>query len=379
MARMPIRPRDAAAAGVVLLALATVLVLWPGTGCRREPPRVMHGPVVRVRLLAGAAEVQLAATDPPTLRATSDSSPQKIPFPPDTAMQVALSSDGWRVGEVTLGTGELIVQPSVEGSVTINGKAYRGRYRLVPAGAAKFDVVNDVDIDSYLMGVIGSELLSGWHEEAYKSQAIAARTYAIYEAKTSGPGRQWDLYPDTRSQVYGGIAAETSKSVDAVQDTAGIVLAYGPKGQERIFKAYFSACCGGVSQSAYDGLGDSYLPPLSEQNVGALCNESPKFNWGPIVLSKQELTRRIHTGGTRRDHPIAKMAELDRIDVQYVNRFSRPVKFLLTDVRGQQYMLSSEETRQACNVDANKNDPMLPGSFFKPITETGVIRFAEGH
>src|SRR4029453_17087778 len=98
--------------------------------------------------------------------------------------------------------------------------------RFVPGGNGSFDVVNDVDIDGYLKSVVSKELLRHWHDEAYRAQAIVARTYALYEvAGSEGRGR-WDLNDDVRSQVYGGITAESAKSRDAVDATAGVVLAH---------------------------------------------------------------------------------------------------------------------------------------------------------
>src|SRR5438876_2575879 len=287
MARTPIWPWV-----VVLLA-----VLLPA-GCAKTVPPATRGPIVHVRLLSSQDQVLLTANEPPALRAGSDTSPRSVPFPQNQAVQVILAPDGWRIGNMPAGSGELIIKPAADGSVLVNGHSYRGQFRLVPVSADKFDLVNELDVDSYLKGVLACELLSRWEQEAYNAQAIAARTYALYEARTSG-GRHWDLTADQRSQVYGGMQSETSKSIRAADETAGIVLAYGPPGQEKIFKAYFSACCGGISQSAYDAFGEPYLEPLGEQNVGALCNAAPKFNWGPIVLNKDELTRRIKTWGER--------------------------------------------------------------------------------
>ena len=241
------------------------------------------------------------------------------------------------IGGVAVGAGELTLEPATVGSLRIEKRAHRGRYRLVPTSGGKFDVVNDVDVESYLQGVLARELLAPWHIEAYKAQAIAARTYALYEARTSGGGRHFDLYPDQRSQVYGGIAAETAKSRDAVESTRGIVLAYGPAGREKIFKAYFSSCCGGITQSAADAFGDPAIEPLSDQNVGPRCVASPRFNWGPIVISRPELTRRIRAWGSNNDRAERNLGALARIDPQYVNRWGRPIRFLVIDARGRSF------------------------------------------
>jgi stage II sporulation protein D len=329
-----------------------------------------------VRLLESQEKVLVTASSPPVIQTTTKP-PAPMPFP-NAPVEVHLASDGWRIGDVPVGSGELIVQPSLEGSVAINGQSYRGSYRLVPVSASKFDLVNYVDIDSYLKSVVSSELLAGWRDEAYKAQAIVARTYALYEARTNSAGRYWDLYADTRSQVYGGIKAESDKSIRAVTETAGVVLAYGPEGQEKIFKAYFSSCCGGISQSAYDAFGDPYIEPLSDQNVGPMCNISPHFNWGPIDITKAELTRRIKAWGASKGRAEKDMAPLDRIDIQYVNRFNRPIRFLLTDSSGKRYSLGSEETRWACNMDA-KDGPRLKSSFFRPVNDAEKVSFVDGH
>ena len=71
--------------------------------------------------------------------------------------------------------GELIIKPAADGSVLVNGRSYRGQFRLVPTSGDKFDLVNELDVDSYLKGVLACELLSQWEAEAYKAQAMAAR------------------------------------------------------------------------------------------------------------------------------------------------------------------------------------------------------------
>jgi stage II sporulation protein D len=245
-------------------------------------------------------------------------------------------------------------------------------------GPLRFDVINDVDVDSYLMSVVTGEMPRTFADEAYKAQAIVARTYALYEARTTGAGRNFDLFDDTKSQVYAGLAAETDRSRAAVAETSGIVVAAGPPGQERIFKAYFSSCCGGVGQSATDAFNDPPSRELTEQNVGALCNESPHFNWAPIELSKAELTRRIRAWGEKRGHAVKNMAMLDQINIFQVNKYGRPVRFLLIDVRGQRYSLSGEETRWACDADP-RGGPTLLSSFFKPINGPDTVRFSDGH
>jgi stage II sporulation protein D len=204
-----------------------------------------------------------------------------------------------------------------------------------------------------------------------------ARTYALYQARTA-KNQSFDLQDDTRSQVYGGISSENAKSRQAVDETAGVVLVYGPAGQEKIFKAYFSACCGGISVSAADAFNEPYIPPLSDQNNHSLCSAAPRFNWGPITIPKQELTQRIRAWGTLRQQPEKNLASISRIDIQQVNRWGRPTRFVIFDGAGARYSLTGEEFRWAVNTNAS-DGTRLNSSFVKLINEPDVVRFVDGH
>lgn len=370
----------------LMFALAPAL-LFP-LGCS-ENNKVVSRPtsahIMRVRLLQGLDTVTIAASQPPLYKTGSDPTQRLLNLPTAKPYAVTLSSGQWKVGNTTLGSGELTILPAQEGSVSVNKLGYRGRYRLVPVSAGKFDVVNDVDIEAYLCGVLPRELLADWHEETYRAQAIVARTYALYEKQIAPADRYWDVYANQRSQMYGGLAAESDKSRDAVNQTAGIVLAYAPAGGEpRIFKAYFSSCCGGITQSAADAFNEGYSEPLSDQNSRALCNASPRFNWGPVTIKKEELTRRFRAWGAKRDHPIKNIAAVSEVAIQACNVWGRPTRFQVTDAKQNRYSLSSEEFRGAVNTDAPPaTDPAnvttLYSSFVKVITDADSVRFVEGH
>jgi stage II sporulation protein D len=384
-----------------LLTRCLLAALLAVVGCSTSLNRnvaATNPPIIRVRLLPGLDQVTVVASEPPIYRTESDPTPRVLGLPKNTPITIALHPAGWQVGGTTLGTGTLTIQPATEGSVSLQpgansgekARPYRGIYRFVPVGPAKFDVVNEVDIDGYLAGVLAREMLRTWHPSAYRAQAIVARTYALYE-KAMAPGRYWDVYADERSQVYGGLADETDKSRAAVNDTQGIVVAWAPEGQEpRIFKAYFSSCCGGISQNVLDAFGEPYIEPLGEQNNHAICNASPRFTWGPVVIPKDELTRRVRAWGAYKKRPERDMAAITAVEVQNSNSWGRPTRFAITDARQNHYILLAEEFRSACNWDANNEKvapkgngapppPTLYSSFVKVITDADSIRFVEGH
>src|SRR5207247_3913184 len=110
-------------------------------------------------------------------------------------------------------------------------KPHRGTFTVTSDGK-KLTLVNTVPLEQYLAAVVPSEMPKTWVPEALKVQAVAARSYALAVRKTSG---SFDVYPDTRSQVYGGVYAEAPSATAAVDATAGQVLSYNG----RIATTYF--------------------------------------------------------------------------------------------------------------------------------------------
>jgi stage II sporulation protein D len=364
----------------IAFCLLLLAVGFP-SGCSQDakPPDFSgKTPIVRVLLLQKQSSVSITDTVAPQIRTLGESSYREFPLSPGSSGTLVSTASGWQLAGVTLGTGELIVLPTAEGSVAVNGHAYRGRFRFVPKSDGTFDVMNDVDVEGYLKGLLARELFPTFAEEAYKAQAVVARTYALYIKQTSSPGSNFDLYSDERDQVYGGIAAETAKAVQAVEDTRGMVAAYGPPDQERIFKAYFSSCCGGKGQSAYEAFGDPIIPPLSAQANGTLCSESPKYSWPTVTVSKAELTRRFQHFGQLHNTAEKDIPMVARIDIMSINNVGRPVMFTITDIRGRRFAINGEDLRRAVNTDSTPKTKLF-SSLFQLDNEPTEIRFINGH
>ena len=106
--------------------------------------------------------------------------------------------------------GPLLFQP---GSAALALKhRYRGSIQI-DVNAGKLRAINMVGLEQYLYGVVPSEMPYTWAPEALKAQAIAARSYALATRRTGA----FDLYPDTRSQVYLGIEHEKPSTNAAVE------------------------------------------------------------------------------------------------------------------------------------------------------------------
>ena len=118
---------------------------------------------------------------------------------------------------------------------------YRGSLRVLAVGA-KVDVVNELTVEAYLRGVVPAEMPSTWPEAARTAQTIAARSYAAYRLRP-GVGT-FDVYPDTRSQVYRGVRVETGAANKVIADTSGQVL----RGGAAVANALFHSTGGGATE-----------------------------------------------------------------------------------------------------------------------------------
>jgi SpoIID/LytB domain protein len=121
-------------------------------------------------------------------------------------------------------------------------------------------VVNVVNIESYLYGVIPAEMPAGWPEEAIRAQAIAARSYSLAMLGQFAD-RGFDLYGSPRSMAYHGAGAETTTTTRVVDDTRGLIL----KGGGEPLEAYFSANHGGYSEDSRTMWGnDAYMAAVPD-------------------------------------------------------------------------------------------------------------------
>jgi len=130
-----------------------------------------------------------------------------------------------------------------DGTLMVDGKAFRGSFQLSPDDEGDMIVVNTVSTHDYLASVVGSEEPSSWEDEALAAQAIAARTYLYtHLAKHDS----YDLEGDTRDQQYDGTMEEDARTLKAVERTAGLVVTY----RGAPIEALYSANAGGVTEDS---------------------------------------------------------------------------------------------------------------------------------
>ncbi len=201
---------------------------------------------------------------------------------------------GISINNVTFGQSASLSRPGGK-YLEINGSRYRGSLNLYLAPNNTIMVVNVLQVESYLAGVVAAEMPASWEIEALKAQAVAARTYAMYVKLTSGASRQWDVKNTQASQVYKGIEAESARIWDVVNQTKGIVLASSDSSVRfNLLPAYFSSTCGGVtvdSQLVFD----IKLAPLCGVQCPYCKKTAPAkyYNWPEVVITKAELYKKL--------------------------------------------------------------------------------------
>lgn len=159
---------------------------------------------------------------------------------------------------------------------------YRGALETVVNASGELNVVNALSVDNYVKGVIPNESPPSWPMAELKAQAVISRSFALTGGRE---GEGYDLYSDTRSQVYKGLESEYTTSDEAAEQTAGQVLMY----EGNIAETLFSACSGGKTESIQNVFGTAipYLVGVTDpyDDLCPLHEWTLKFS-GPEISEK---------------------------------------------------------------------------------------------
>ena len=162
------------------------------------------------------------------------------------------------------------LEPSEDGFVWIGDRWYRGRV-MVTLEAGKLTAINYVDLDDYLYSVVASEMPSSWPQAALQSQAVAARSYALYK-RSRNRNPLYDVDATTNYQVYKGLAQEQPSTIAAVQSTLNQVVTHNGE----VIEAIFHSSSGGFTENASE-VWSSDVPYL--RGVEDYDQSAPVFSW----------------------------------------------------------------------------------------------------
>ncbi|MHB8843530.1 MAG: SpoIID/LytB domain-containing protein [Nitrospirota bacterium] len=178
-----------------------------------------------------------------------------------------------------------------KGPVAVNGKAYRGTIELKRKKNGRFLVINELDLEDYLKGVVAAEVPSDWEMEALKAQSVAARTYAVYQKRNSGR-RPYHILATVDSQMYLGKGSERERTTRALQETSGQVVLY----RGAVIPAFYHSSCGGHTEDALMlwGIDAPYL-----KGVDCDCQQISKYGLWEKRFSRGAVVSALRRAGFR--------------------------------------------------------------------------------
>ncbi|KXK04319.1 MAG: putative amidase enhancer protein LytB [Nitrospira sp. OLB3] len=250
-----------------------------------------------IRVLVGQDVALLTVRSEGDVAVITETGDTKVLHPP---LQVSARKEGLEVNGRHLSGGYILIRPVMsqlslkmskeEGQRSGNGGftgsaqgaelSVSGALRILHKGRL-LSAVNQLDLEEYVKGVVPSEVNSAWHPEMLKVQAVAARTYALYNKMLSG-GREYDVVATTQDQVYRGRSGVDRRVEEAVESTRGIVVTY----QRAPIYAAFSSTAAGPTEDAVNVWANKDLPYLK----GVECPfdlDSPYYQWKANVKVEQ--------------------------------------------------------------------------------------------
>ena len=197
--------------------------------------------------------------------------------------------------------------PQHEEGIAVNGFPYSGDITIYQKQGLLW-VVNTVDIEKYLEGVVPSEMPSSWPMEALKTQAVVSRTYALYQKKKS-QNKEYDIVASVMGQVYKGESVGHPRTHSAIAETNGMVVTY----EGEIALTFFHSTSAGPTENAQERWGID-LPYLK----GVSCpfdQDSPYYRWERVIpLSDMEKVlaaeQGVHTISTLTPFQLSKAGRI---------------------------------------------------------------------
>ncbi len=291
-----------------LIAFFISTLIWGGASALAAPHSSLPQ-MVRVAIARDARELDLAVHGSYKIRELpSEDILAQGPYLLES--KVRLLNRGILIGLKVYPSKSLTIVPFKDATIFVDGHTFRGEVTFIRNADSRLTVINTVNVEDYIKGVLFHEVSHRWPMEALKAQAVAARSYALYSI--SPVGKPYDVTNDIYSQVYGGRDSERYRTDLAVEYTRGQVLSYNRK----IIPAYFHATCGGLTEDARQLWDLPDIPPLRGVPCG-FCKDSPHMHWKKnfrLKTIQDALNLHGRKVGTIKDIVIVDRDRSERID-----------------------------------------------------------------
>ncbi len=246
------------------------------------------------------------------------------------------------------GNAPITLTPADHTTVFIGGTEYRGAAQFIRTDLG-LTVINYVDIEDYLKGVVPGEMPSSWPTEALKAQAVCARNYAMTNwNKFQNYG--FNLDDSIQSQVYLGVKAEKPETNKAIEETQGIYLKYG----DTYASTFFYSSSGGHTENS-ENVWSAALPYL----VGVEDPYDTSREW-TVPYTPDEIEEKLAGIGVN----IGDVIDLEVVETSASGRI---IDLKIVGTEGT-YHLKKEKSRSLFNLRSNLFTITKKGDTPEPVT-----------
>lgn len=245
------------------------------------------------------------------------------------------------------------LEEGVKAITQFKGEKFYGGFRFERINGGDSTVVNVVDLDDYVKGLLPYEMSPSWPLEALKAQAVAARTYAARNMRGSdhSPSYHFDICTTTHCQVYHGVGRANSVTDQAVEETAGQMAYYN--GQ--LIDAVYSSSHGGASEDAKNvwGIDHPYLKGVIDPYEADVADIAGNYKW-----------TKTYTPATLKARLQEKGIVLNGDLVNFTTKKSETgnvISFTVTDSSGKNYTVSRSRVREYLAVNSIRFDLIISG------------------
>jgi stage II sporulation protein D len=225
--------------------------------------------------------------------------------------------------------------------VVFNGQKYRYRGNMevdIDKEQGKLNVINIIGIEEYLYGVLKKEISPSWPAEALKAQAVASRTFAIFNMNKY-IDKGYNICASTNSQAYGGVNHEDPLTNRAVDETRGMIITY--KGKP--INAVYHSDSGGYTEDSENVWG-SFLPYLRSVKSKFEEKVSPPHHIWSYSISERDLTEKLQKQGH-------KINSIVYIELVKKNKTGRASELVFTADNNKVINVKTNDFRNLIGVD----------------------------
>ncbi|WP_312699426.1 SpoIID/LytB domain-containing protein [Sedimentibacter sp.] len=202
--------------------------------------------------------------------------------------------------------------------VMIDNRPYRGYMGFKIIEDSRLISINYVELESYLYGVVPNEISASWGMESLKAQAVAARTYAVYNMS---PRSMYDMDDNQNSQVYRGYNSEKEATDKAVDETRGEMIYY----DDELIQAFYHSTSGGSTESTENVWSEKLPYAVGVDDAYSDRSGSPYNEWQKSY-SKEEILKKLKDDGNN-------VRELYSVEITKVTENNRVVECIFsTDI-----------------------------------------------